>query len=250
MSLSKIQAACWVLAALASLSFQGNFLESQQRFERVRVAFQEKKATIEKTLLANHLDLTKFKLLIIAYKVQDTLELYAKDYKSVSYRKICAYSICARAGELGYKKQQGDNQVPEGFYYINRFNPTSNFYLSLGINYPNEADKRRNNVPDLGGDIFIHGGCATIGCLPMTDSSIKEIYLYAVLAKHNGQSNIPVYIFPFKMTDENLRSYQQKFQKNPNLVSFWETLKIGYDKFHAQRQEINYKISAAGDYFY
>ncbi len=51
------------------------------------------------------------------------------------------YKVCALAGTLGPKRMEGDYQVPEGFYYINEFNPQSNYYLSLGINYPNESDK-------------------------------------------------------------------------------------------------------------
>ena len=240
----------WLIAALGSISFQNTFLESQRKYERVRVAIQEKKAIVEKTLQTSGITIATLRLLIVAYKDEDILELYARDLNSVSYTKICTYSICARSGELGYKKQAGDYQVPEGFYYIDRFNPKSNFYLSLGINYPNLADKHRNNTQHLGGDIFIHGGCATIGCLPMTDSGIKEIYLYAILAKNNGQHNIPVYLFPFKMTEENFARYKEKYKNNPNLISFWENLKHGYDSFQSKKQEIKYKFSNLGNYQY
>jgi len=43
------------------------------------------------------------------------------------------------SGKLGPKRQQGDMQIPEGFYHISGFNPASNFYLSLRINYPNPS---------------------------------------------------------------------------------------------------------------
>ncbi len=45
------------------------------------------------------------------------------------------------AGTLGPKRMQGDYKVPEGFYYINEFNPKSSFHLSLGLNYPNASDR-------------------------------------------------------------------------------------------------------------
>ncbi len=46
------------------------------------------------------------------------------------------------AGTLGPKTNAGsDYQVPEGFYYINEFNPKSSFHLSLGLNYPNASDR-------------------------------------------------------------------------------------------------------------
>jgi len=140
--------------------------------------------------------------------------------------------------------------VPEGFYHINRFNPTSSFYLSLGINYPNLADKRKSNSSNLGGDIFIHGSCVTIGCLPMTDNYIKEIYLISVLAKNCGQSKIPVYIFPFKMSDQNLTTYCAKYKENKGLISFWNNLKTGYDKFIKTQKELAIGVNENGDYIY
>ena len=101
-------------------------------------------------------------------------------------------------------------QIPEDFYYINRFNSTSNLYLLLGINYPNLSDKSKSNATNLGGAIFIHGSCVTIGCLPMTDDKIKEIYLYAINAKNNGQDRIPVYIFPSRITKDKFDEYEAK----------------------------------------
>lgn len=79
--------------------------------------------------------------------------------------------------------------------------------MSLGLNYPNLSDRKKSKATNLGGDIFIHGDCVTIGCLPMTNELIKEIYLYAIYAKNNGQEKIPVYIFPIqndRFTHENL----------------------------------------------
>ena len=148
---------------------------------------------------------------------------------------------------LGPKRREGDGQVPEGFYYVNKFNPVSQFYLSLGINYPNSSDKIKSSFPRLGGDIYIHGKCVTIGCLPMTDDKIKEIYLYAVYARNCGQSKIPIYIFPFKMKNENLNTYQKIY---PEWTSFWNNLKSGYDKFEKERKELKISIDKNGNYIF
>jgi hypothetical protein len=51
----------------------------------------------------------------------------------------------------------------------------------------------------------INRNWVTIGCIPITDDKIKELYIYAVEAKNNGQVNIPVHIFPAKLTDEGLK---------------------------------------------
>jgi murein L,D-transpeptidase YafK len=125
-------------------------------------------------------------------------------------------------------------------------NPNSNFYLSLGLNYPNLSDQRQSKAEQLGGDIFIHGSCITIGCLPMTDSYIKEIYLLAVHARNNGQTKIPVYIFPFQMTGQKFANYKVKFKDNEALIAFWGNLKTGYDKFTKDLQALNIQVSSSG----
>jgi murein L,D-transpeptidase YafK len=151
---------------------------------------------------------------------------------------------------LGPKREEGDYQVPEGFYYIDRFNPASSYYLSLGINYPNLSDRRKSTATNPGGDIFIHGSCVTIGCIPMTDDKIKEIYLYAINAKNNGQNKIQVYIFPFRMTDQNFNRFRKEYSNNTGLIDFWTNLKTGYDKFEKYKKELDISVNDAGDYVF
>jgi len=236
--------------ALLSFNFQSDFLSEQLKHERVKTAYSEKHSFIEKKLKAHNISLDNLNLLLIAYKDDDTLDVYAKSNDDINYKKILSYPICKRSGLLGPKRKKGDRQVPEGFYNINVFNPNSEFYLSLGINYPNQSDQRKSKHKDLGGDIFIHGDCQTIGCLPMTDDFIKEIYLLAVYARNRSQSAIPVYIFPFKMNDENYNTYKLKYKENKVLTSFWDNIKIGYDKFHKEKKELNIKVSEKGDYVF
>ena len=235
---------------LFAFTIRTDFLTEQKKFERVRSAIKDKQDYLEQKMKENKLSLDNFNLLLVAFKDTDLLEIYAKSKNEKTYKKILTYHICSRSGKIGPKRKNGDRQVPEGFYFIDRFNPTSTFYLSLGLNYPNLSDKRKSNVSNLGGDIFIHGSCVTIGCLPMTDNYIKEIYLLAVYAKNNGQSKIPVYIFPFKMTDQNLSNYKSKFKDNKELLSFWDNLKIGHDIFFKHLKELNIKVTKKGDYSY
>lgn len=227
-----------------------DFLSEQKRYERVRMAIKDKKGILNKKLGDNKLSLNNLNVIFIAYKDNDLLDVYAKTRQGSAYKKIYSYQICSRSGQLGPKRRQGDGQVPEGYYYIDRFNPTSSYYLSLGLNYPNLADKRKSKEKDLGGDIFIHGSCVTIGCLPMTDDFIKEIYLLAVYARNNKQNKIPVYIFPFKMTDANMNIYNAKYKDNKKLLTFWDNLKIGYDKFFSDSLALNVKVAENGDYTY
>ncbi len=235
---------------LSSFTIQSEFISEQKKYEKVRTAFGEKQVYLENKLNEHKIKLSNVNLLFVVFKDDDLLDVYAKSKTESSYRKILSYKICSRSGELGPKRKQGDRQVPEGFYHIDRYNPTSNFYLSLGINYPNLSDKRKSNANNPGGDIFIHGSCVTIGCLPMTDNYIKEIYVLAVHAKNNGQSKIPVYIFPFQMTDQNLLNYKNKYRSNKELISFWDNLKPGYDIFFSNFKELKVKVADNGDYIF
>ena len=233
---------------MTSLSFAGDFFDDQKRYSRVRTAVKEKDDLIKRNIKNNGIKLNEMNILIAAYKQEDILELYAKNKSDENYKKIASYTIAAKSGTLGPKRMEGDLQVPEGFYYIDRFNPASSYYLSLGINYPNESDKKKSDKPRLGGDIFIHGADVTIGCIPMADDKIKEIYLYAVYAKDNGQKKIPVYIFPFKMTDKNFNNYRERYNKD--LIDFWSNIKKGYDLFQNNKKELNIKIDAKGNYIF
>lgn len=227
---------------------QPGFLVQQTKFARVRQAMDEKKQVIAGLLDQNGLDLDDFRMLILVDKSRKTLDLYAKKGKAATYKKIQTYALCAVSGKPGPKRKQGDGQTPEGFYHISNFNPSSNYYLSLGINYPNEADCIKSKFPDKGNAIYIHGNCVTIGCMPITDDKIKELYLLAVYARNNGQTKIPVYIVPFAMDGQNLEKQLKKYADNTELVDFWKNLSQGYQLFMQNHAELKYSINKSGDY--
>jgi len=233
---------------LVSFVSVNDFLSEQKKFERVKTAYKEKGNLIEEQLKKSNIPIDDLQILINVYKEEQELEIYAKNTSDESYNKLLTYDICQSSGNLGPKRKRGDYQIPEGFYYIDRFNPTSNFYLSLGLNYPNKSDKIKSKAKDLGGDIFIHGDCVSIGCMPMTNDKIKEIYLYAIQARQNGQNQIPVYIYPFKMTGDNFKRYVTKYKEDKPLVGFWTNLKVGYNKFFKDKTALKVTVSENGDY--
>jgi len=230
------------------LVLQLDFLSKQKNYSRVKTAFSEKGAKIDSLLKKNKLAKSKLNLLFLAYKHEAQLEIYAKNKGDLNYQKITTYDICASSGELGPKRKQGDGQVPEGFYFIDRYNPTSTYHLSLGVSYPNQADRIKSSAKDLGGDIFIHGECVTIGCLPMTNDKIKEIYLLVIQARNTGQVKIPVYIFPFRMDEENTSAFFKKYKDYKTLIAFWTNLKEAYDLFQSKHQELKISVDQKGDY--
>jgi murein L,D-transpeptidase YafK len=143
---------------------------------------------------------------------------------------------------------EGDYQVPEGFYTINHFNPFSNYYLSMGVSYPNESDRILGVKGKLGGSIYIHGSCCTIGCIPITDTYIKELYIMGIEAKNNGQANIPVHIFPFRMDGDNWDNFETKFPDLKQHVDFWKNIQPGYHYFEKNKSLPKVTVSSDGKY--
>lgn len=214
-----------------SATAQSGFKDQQLKFERVRTAYDQKWESLKKELSNKGFE-APFKIYLAAYKSEGKLEVWLKTSAQKKYEHFKTYNFCAHSGTLGPKVKEGDLQTPEGFYHINAFNPKSNFYLSLGVNYPNNTDLRRSGQEKPGGDIYIHGNCVTIGCIPLTDEKIKEVYVLAVEARNSGQEKVPVNIFPFKMTDGNLKKYLTQY---PKQATFWQSLQQGYAYFENHR---------------
>jgi murein L,D-transpeptidase YafK len=213
-------------------------------YPRVREAYGEK-INIVKQLLANRdIDTSTINIFIRAFKTEQILEIWGKNSGDEKYTLVTTYEVCKLSGSLGSKRREGDGQIPEGCYFIDRYNPKSSYHLSLGLNYPNASDKILSDKDAPGSDIFIHGKCVTVGCLPMTDDKIKEIYLFAEFAKRNGQEKIPVHIFPFKMTVENIVNGNTQHQ------DFWRNLKGGYDYFETNHKVVNVKVDSEGKYLW
>ncbi|MFC6998765.1 L,D-transpeptidase family protein [Rufibacter roseus] len=239
----------FILLLLAGLLTADSFKDQQLKHERVQTAYQEKKAGAERLLKSKSLSLNTLQLYMRAFKQEEVLEVWAKNKTDQNYQLLITYPFCSMSGTLGPKRQEGDLQIPEGYYFIDRFNPQSNFYLSLGINYPNAADKIKGKGR-LGGDIFIHGACVTIGCITITDDKIKEVYLLAAEAFNNGQTKIPVHIFPARYSTTAYTQLQQEYANKKPLLSFWENLKGGYTYFEKNKKLPTVQVNAAGNYVF
>lgn len=134
------------------------------------------------------------KLRILVFKNERMVELHAPGWKSP--RK---YPMTAFSGTLGPKLREGDGQIPEGIYGIGYLNPNSSYYLSLKVTYPNASDRvraKKDGRTNLGGDIMIHGKAVTIGCVPVGDDAIEDIFY---LASAVGIKNVSIVIAPYDM---------------------------------------------------
>lgn len=162
------------------------------------------------------------------FKKSNELELWIRgEEKSGEYLLFRNYEICSWSGDLGPKLKQGDHQAPEGFYQVtaNRLNPNSRYHLSFDLGYPNAYDQSKKRT---GNHLMVHGDCVSIGCYAMGDKNIEEIYTLVSAALENGQKDVAVHCFPFRMVKARM---DQEDVKRSQWLSFWKDLQKAYRSF-------------------
>jgi murein L,D-transpeptidase YafK len=164
-------------------------------------------------------------VLIRIFKQESELELWMK--RKDRFEKVWTYPICKWSGALGPKLQEGDKQSPEGFYFASRKQllPSSRHHRAINTGFPNSFDA---SLGRTGTVLMIHGSCTSIGCYAMTDKSIDDIYTLVEAALDAGQQDIPMHLFPFRLTRENLQRHASH-----QWISFWHNLAEGDALFHA-----------------
>lgn len=166
-------------------------------------------------------------VLLRAFKSESEFEVwFRKDDKFVLF---ATYPVCNWSGTLGPKLREGDKQTPEGFYTVTKaqIRHIGRWPRSLNLGFPNEFDK---SLARSGSNILVHGGCSSVGCFAMTNAVIEEIYSFVEHALNSGQTFVPVHVYPFRMTAENLET-----QKASSWYPFWSEMKVVYDTFERTR---------------
>jgi murein L,D-transpeptidase YafK len=227
------------------------FLDYQRSFPRISEAMKRKEDTLMKQFKEKNLPWPIKSIYLRSFKYDSQLEVWVRNDRNEPYKLFKTYKVCAMAGTLGPKRMQGDYQVPEGFYYINEFNPKSNYHLSLGLNYPNSSDRILGDSLQPGGDIYIHGSCVTTGCIPITDQQIEELYILAAMARSEGQDFIPVHIFPIQFKNRKSSEFLVKYLKEyPEYISMSNELKHAYYYFEKSRQLPVIMVNRNGEYLF
>ena len=191
-------------------------------------------------------------LFLRAFKAEGELEVWARNPGATRFRLVKVYPVCRQSGVLGPKRREGDLQVPEGLYSIDRYNPRSRFYLSLGLDYPNDSDRILGDPDSPGSDIFIHGDCASVGCLAMGDDAIMEIYWLALQARDSGSGGDPanaerrhrVHMFPYRFG----RAQGPPPGDFAAFRTLWEPLRAAHDFFEKNGFPPSYTVSSDGRY--
>jgi murein L,D-transpeptidase YafK len=234
---------------LAQPPQQRDFISFQKSFKRVDAAFLKMESILQTEFEAKGMQWPAKYMYIRSFKLDSKLEVWVKNDASKPYRKFKTYNVCALAGSLGPKRLEGDYQVPEGFYYINEFKPNSNYHLALGVNYPNASDRILSDPKKPGGEIFVHGSCVTVGCIPLTDPIIEELYVIAASTRAAGQDFIPIHVFPIMFKNEKSKDLLDKYLENrPDYKPLANMLEKVYYYFQEKKQLPTIVINGAGEY--
>lgn len=240
----------FVSASFVSLAQSNASFVNFQKAQSLNV-WQRKEDTLQKQFAAKGLAWPAKYVYFRSFKFDSQLEVWVKSEAKEPYKLFKTYRVCALAGTLGPKRMEGDYQVPEGFYFINEFNPRSTYHLSLGLNYPNASDKILSDSIRPGGDIYIHGSCVTVGCIPVTNEQIEELYIIAAQAQGQGQDFIPVHIFPIRYSSKRSTDYLAQLTKSDGgLKNFAERLESVYDHFELTHQLPVIMTNTRGDYVF
>lgn len=186
---------------------------------------------------------------IRSFKYDRQLEVWVKGDSKEPYKLFKTYKVCQQSGTTGPKRVEGDYQVPEGFYYINEFNPNSNYHLSLGLNYPNASDRILSDQSRPGSAIYIHGNCVSTGCIPLTDGPIEELYFIANAVRNQGEEFIPVHVFPVRYSNKKSMEFlETAIKDNQYLQQFNNNIKEVFEYFEAKKQLPIIMVNKKGEY--
>lgn len=224
---SEMKFLAFILAALAFLCLPALFAfagaDELPRTARSDAAYAQYAPSLRDALQADGLDLGRpVYLRITKQPAELTAYVAAADG---TYHAFRTWPVCSVSGELGPKTREGDGQAPEGFYSVApaAMNPASRYHLSFNLGFPNAHDRALGHT---GSYLMVHGACVSVGCFAMTDAGIAEIWTLMQAAFDGGQAAVPVHIFPFPMTPENLQHHAGEAP-----AAFWQSLAPAWDAF-------------------
>lgn len=231
---------------------QPSVSEAKKSSGKVLDVFSRMEDSVKRQFVKQNLVWPPAEMYVRSFKYDRQMEVWVKGNSKEPFKLFKTYKVCMQSGTMGPKRMEGDYQVPEGFYYINEFNPNSAYHLSLGLNYPNSSDKILSNGVHPGSDIYIHGNCVSTGCIPISDIPIEEVFIIASAVKERQQQDfIPVHVFPIRYNVKKSVDYLSNITKdNATLLAFNANIKSAFDFFELKKQLPVIMVNQRGEYVF
>jgi hypothetical protein len=178
-----------------------------------------------------------------AFKEESRLEVWANDAEGTPMKPIATYGICKMSGDVGPKRHEGDEQVPEGFYELSFLKNDSSYHLAMHVSYPNAFDKKEA-TGSPGGAIMMHGNCVSIGCIAMSDERIEELWTM-VRPIYDKKHKVALHIFPSRDIDALVSD--DRYVKHRD---FWKLLAKSMHGFDSDHKEPKVGFDKDGSYVF
>jgi hypothetical protein len=189
-----------VASSQTAQNFLGYLLMDRSRRHTIDERVAQHGAAVEQRLRprfqAAGLTYPAQQLAYVSFKDARRLEVYGRMSSAAPWALVAEYPILAASGGPGPKLREGDEQVPEGVYLAELLNANSKFHLSIRLNYPNAFDRQMASAEgrtQLGGDIMIHGGASSIGCLAIGNEGAEDLFVLAALV---GKEQVRIVVSP------------------------------------------------------
>jgi murein L,D-transpeptidase YafK len=231
---------------------QPSFAENKKAAGKVAEVYSRMEDSIKSQFKKQNLVWPPAEMYVRSFKYDRQLEVWVKNDAKEPFKLFKTYKVCMQSGTMGPKRIEGDYQVPEGFYYINEFNPNSAYHLSLGLNYPNSSDRILSDGQRPGNNIYIHGNCVSTGCIPISDVPMEEVFIIASKVKEQGhQEFIPVHVFPVRYNLKKSLDYlNTTIKDNAYLQMFSNNIKPAFDFFETKKQLPIIMVNQKGEYVF
>jgi len=101
-------------------------------------------------------------------------------------------------------------------------------------------------VSALGGEIFIHGDCVTIGCIPIGDEAIEEVYLAALDTRTRG-GEVSVLALPARPAGDRWTALMQG-SASARSAPLWRSLAALSERLDASHRLPRVRAGSDGTY--
>ncbi len=231
---------------------QPAFTDNIKSSGKVSAVFNRMEDSVKRQFEKQNLVWPPVEMYVRSFKYDRQLEIWVKSDSKEPFKLFKTYKVCMQSGTMGPKRMEGDYQVPEGFYYINEFNPNSAYHLSLGLNYPNASDKILSDGQRPGSNIYIHGNCVSTGCIPISDVPMEEVFIIASAVKDQEEQDfIPVHVFPIRYNVKKSADYLANITKdNPSLQAFNDNIKSAFEYFELKKKLPVILVNQKGEYVF